>query len=173
MIRKFGIFLLLAFVGIQFVPVERDNPPVTAQANLPDSVYTIVKKACFDCHSNETNWPWYSYVAPVSFFVVDHVQHGRKDLNFSEMGDGPGGSMVAPAEEIAEAVTEGWMPLREYVQMHSEANLSQEEKDVIKGWAEALVPGLKDALESTESSESEESTETENVEGANTTSSDE
>ncbi len=159
MIKKILLFLLVAFVGIQFVPVDRSNPPVTAAAEIPDSVYTIVKRACFDCHSNETDWPWYSYVAPISFVVADHVQHGRKDLNFSELGSGPGGSMVAPAEEIAEAVVEGWMPLREYVQMHPEAELTAEEKRVIEQWAESIVPGLKSTID--EQKQAEESTDSE------------
>src|SRR5688572_19601769 len=76
-----GILLLL--VAIQFVPVDRVNPPVEAEVPALANVRAILRRACYDCHSNETVWPWYSQVAPVSWLVVRDVREGREELNFS------------------------------------------------------------------------------------------
>ena len=82
--KKFIIFLIVVIVGIQFIPVERTNPPVQSDIDAPADVKAIFKKACYDCHSNETNWAWYTKIAPASFIAVDDVNTGRKHLNFSE-----------------------------------------------------------------------------------------
>ena len=84
MLKKILIVIGVIIVAIQFIPVDRSNPPVTQEINAPPNVMTILKTSCYDCHSNETNWPWYSYVAPVSFLVASDVQNGRKRVNFSE-----------------------------------------------------------------------------------------
>lgn len=126
-------YTLIAIVGIfvliQFIPVERTNPPVTA--NPPwDSPQTkeLAKRACFDCHSNETKWPWYSYVAPASWLVAKDVNDGRRHFNVSveKMGEAP---------EAAEAVEQGFMPMPIYLPLHPEAQLTPEEK-------QALIIGL-------------------------------
>ena len=82
--KKIIIALIVILIGIQFIPVERTNPPVTREINAPDNISSILKASCYDCHSNETDWPWYSYIAPVSFLVAGDVMDGRKNLNFSE-----------------------------------------------------------------------------------------
>ncbi len=130
------LVLVLAMIGIQFVPVERDNPRVLEEPRW-DSAGTraLVVKACFDCHSNETRWPWYSRVAPFSWMVAQHVREGRDALNFSEW----------PAGELDEAVEEvktEKMPLWSYTLAHPEARLTAEERA-------ALVRGLEkmDALD--------------------------
>ncbi len=128
------ILVLVAVVGIQFVPGGRDhtNPPVTGSPEW-DSPRTeeLARRACFDCHSNETKWPWYSHVAPLSWRIQEHVRHGREELNFSEF-DRP----QRHAHEAAEEVEEGKMPLRDYLLAHPEARLSDGERaELIAGLA--------------------------------------
>ncbi len=84
MLKKILIAIGVILIGIQFIPVERSNPPVTQEIDAPSNVLSILKTSCYDCHSNETEWPWYSKVAPVSFLVSADVRNGRKRVNFSE-----------------------------------------------------------------------------------------
>ncbi|HSL69393.1 MAG TPA: heme-binding domain-containing protein [Longimicrobiales bacterium] len=117
-----GLVLVLAFVAIQFVPYGRDhvNPPVGAEPTW-DSPGTraLAEQACFDCHSNETEWPAYSRVAPVSWLIQRDVSEGRAVLNFSEWQ-----RPQEEATEAAEKVLEGEMPLGIYRLMHAHARLS-------------------------------------------------
>jgi hypothetical protein len=122
-----GLVLVLAFVAIQFVPYGRDhvNPPVGAEPAW-DSPETraLAKQACFDCHSNETAWPAYSKVAPVSWVVQRDVSEGRAVLNFSEWQ-----RPQEEAKEAAKEVLEGEMPLRMYQLMHAHARLSAADRE--------------------------------------------
>lgn len=117
----------LLFVGIQFVPVDRSNPPVTQEVrwDAPET-RALAQQACFDCHSNETTWPWYAYVAPISWRVAGHVEDGRRHLNFSAW-DQPNEDV----EEIEEVVREGEMPLWDYVLLHGEARLTEAEQETL------------------------------------------
>jgi hypothetical protein len=130
--------LVVGFVAIQLVPVDRTNPPVLSEPNW-DSPQTrqLAERACFDCHSNETTWPWYSYVAPVSWMVARDVQVGRQVVNFSDWAHvrGEGRS----AGEMSEVIRGGWMPPANYLSTHPEARLTDAEKD-------ALVQGLRATL---------------------------
>ena len=85
-LKKGLLGLVVALVAIQLVPVDRTSPPVTADIAAPANVRAVLKRACYDCHSNETTWPWYSRVAPVSWLVARDVREGRKELNFSDWG---------------------------------------------------------------------------------------
>lgn len=145
-----GLVILgvIALISIQFVPVERTNPPVVSEPKW-DSPETkaLAERACFDCHSNQTKWPWYSQVAPASWLVTDHVQEGRAKLNFSEWGKPQGGEEAeqgeereggegAEPDEIAEIVEKGEMPIPSYLLLHPEARLTPAE-------TQALIAGLK------------------------------
>ncbi len=116
------LIIVILFVLIQFIPVDRTNPPVVKEPNW-DSPKTraYAVRACFDCHSNETKWPAYSYVAPVSWFVADDVEEGRKHFNMSDWKPGKG-------DEAAKEVRKGAMPMWQYTLMHSEARLTDAEK---------------------------------------------
>jgi len=124
--------LFILFVLIQLVPYGRShtNPPVVREPNW-DSARTrdLAKQACFDCHSNETVWPWYSYIAPISWLVWSDVEDGRRHLNFSDWGKGREGE---DPEEISEVLTEGEMPLWFYLPLHQEARLSSAEKEELR-----------------------------------------
>ncbi len=133
-----GIALVLAgFLLIQLVPYGRDhaNPPVTGEPAW-DSAATraLAVRACFDCHSNETAYPWYSNVAPVSWLLARHVSEGRHKLNFSTWATGR-----QEAEHVARLITKGEMPSWDYVLMHPEARLTDAEKQqLIDGLAKTL-----------------------------------
>jgi len=130
--------LVVGFVAIQLVPVQRTNPPVTSEPNW-DSPETraLAERACFDCHSNETKWPWYSYVAPVSWLVAHYVEEGRQVLNFSEW-DQVRGEGREPGE-MSEVIASGWMPPASYVNRHPEARLTDAER-------QQLIDGLNASL---------------------------
>jgi hypothetical protein len=83
--RTWALFIVLdAAIFIQFITVDRTNPPVTGEIEAPEKVMAILRTSCYDCHSNETKWPWYSYIAPASWLIADDVQVGRGHMNFSE-----------------------------------------------------------------------------------------
>ncbi|HTX91495.1 MAG TPA: heme-binding domain-containing protein [Anaerolineales bacterium] len=131
-----GVIVVLALL-IQLVPLpgRGQNPPVVQEPKW-DSPQTaaLVKRACYDCHSNQTVWPWYSYVAPVSWLVYHDVMEGRSRLNFSEWNRPQLG-----AGELAEIIQEGEMPPFQYLPMHPSARLSATEK-------QQLIDGIKASL---------------------------
>ena len=130
-----GLVIVLAFVVIQVVPYGRDhaNPPAGAEPpwDSPDT-RALAKQACFDCHSNETEWPAYSRVAPVSWLIQHDVSEGRAALNFSEW--------QRPQEEATEAaaeVREGEMPLPSYLWIHRDAVMAKGDAERLCVWAKA------------------------------------
>ncbi|MCE9584809.1 MAG: heme-binding domain-containing protein [Planctomycetes bacterium] len=132
--RRVLFGLAAVFVLIQFVPYGHShaNPPVVKEPNW-DSPATraFAVRACFDCHSNESRWPWYSHVAPVSWFLQDHVDEARGKLNFSDFTNPP-----KRAGKAAREVEKGDMPLKSYLLLHGDAKLTDEERA-------AFVNGLK------------------------------
>ena len=130
----FCIIFVIA-VGIQFIPVNRTNPPVTGEIEAPEEVMAILHRSCFDCHSNETKWPWYSYVAPASWLVAKDVRDGRGHINFSEWADYNSKQKEHKQEECGEMVAIGEMPLWFYLPLHSESNLSEEDIELLVNWS--------------------------------------
>jgi hypothetical protein len=129
------ILMALILIAIQFIPVNRTNPPVTAGLDAPMEVITVFKKSCYNCHSNETVWPWYSNIAPISWLISSDVKDGRSHLNFSKWGEFSRKDIVKMKEGIWEEIEKGKMPLSKYIFMHPEAELNQKEMDLIKEWA--------------------------------------
>jgi hypothetical protein len=125
---------VVIMIGIQFIPVDRTNPPLRSEVQAPDSVMVILKKACYDCHSNQTSWPWYSYVAPGSWFVVRHVNHGRGDLNFSEWPTFDFEAQDLAMSDIREQIEDGKMPLSSYILLHPEARLTSNDRRTLLRW---------------------------------------
>ena len=134
MVKKVVIVVIVILIGIQFIPVERSNPPVTEEIVAPANVSSILKTSCYDCHSNETNWPWYAYVAPVSFLIAQDVKDGRRHLNFSEWDKYDEKKKRKIPDKILEEVEEGKMPLGKYISMHSEAEINQDKLKILKDW---------------------------------------
>ncbi len=131
--KKILIALALLIVGIQFIPAKRTNPAVIYDFDGPAEVKAILKRSCYDCHSYETDWPWYSHVAPMSWMVAHHVNDGRKHLNFSDWE--MLGKMSWMRTEIYKEVAEGEMPLKSYLWLHPGARLTPEERAILQGWA--------------------------------------
>ena len=135
--KKIIIALIIIFIGIQFIPVDRTNPPVKEEINAPENVLSIIQNSCYDCHSNKTEWPWYSYVAPVSFFITSDVSQGRRHLNFTEWNKYDNKRKEKKLDGIAEMVQEGDMPLASYTLMHPSSKLNPEKITVIKDWVKS------------------------------------
>jgi len=140
--KKWLSISLVLFVLIQFVTVVHDNPESNPQNEIQvvENVHSILKTACYDCHSNQSVWPWYSYVAPVSWFVADHVHEARHKLNFSEWQTMPEKRRNKRRDQTAEEVDEGDMPLPPYVLLHPGAKLSSEQIAVLKEWSQSAAP---------------------------------
>ncbi|XDD47989.1 heme-binding domain-containing protein [Leptospira sp. WS39.C2] len=131
------IYLLFSvFIFFQLFPVPRENPPVTSEISTPKEVKQILKRSCYDCHSNETIWPLYSYVFPVSYFVSKHVTEGREELNFSEFGQLTERKQRKKIYEVWEQADEGEMPPKDYQLLHPSSRLSEKDKEVLKNWAD-------------------------------------
>ena len=129
------VMLLLMFGALQLIPYRVDNP-LTVQEPTWDSTQTeeLARAACYDCHSNEANIPWYGAVAPVSWLVKNHVEEAREELNFSEMD-----RTYEEAAEAGEKVLEGEMPPRTYRWMHEEARLSEAERQALAAGLDATL----------------------------------
>lgn len=130
-----AVGLVLVFIVIQFIPVELSNPPVTSDISTSPEVKAILKRACYDCHSNETVWPWYSRIAPLSWLVAWDVSKGREELNFSSWERYGVKDQRKKIRESWETVAEGEMPFWYYTMMHREARLSSEARHVLRTWA--------------------------------------
>jgi len=134
-LKKALIILVVILIAIQFIPVDKTNPTVTAELDAPTEIISILKRSCYDCHSNETAWPWYSNIAPVSWLVAGDVKDARAHLNFSEWGNLSRKDRVKMKEEIWKEIEKEKMPLWKYNIMRPEASLTQKNKDLFRDWA--------------------------------------
>jgi Haem-binding domain len=124
-----------SFVALQFFTCERTNPKVTGEIAVPDDVHAILKRACYDCHSNETSWPWYSRVAPVSWLLHRDVSEGRQHLNFSEWATLPADKRKKKQANVGKLVVKGKMPLWFYLPLHPDAHVSDADKAALDAWS--------------------------------------
>jgi hypothetical protein len=108
-----------------------------ATTDVPESVANIFRKSCNDCHTNQTEWPWYSEIAPVSWAVAEHVEDGRRHLNFSEWGSYETRRRNKKLDEICEQVESREMPLSQYLWAHRDAKLTDSEIKIVCAWTEA------------------------------------
>lgn len=142
-IRYSLLFLVAALVIIQFFRIDKTNPEVVPAEDFmvamapPQDIQTLMKDACYDCHSHETIYPWYSNFAPVSWWLKDHIDHGRKHLNFSVWTTYPPKKAAHKLEECFEEVEEGEMPLKPYLITHGEARLSDTDRSKLVAWFKA------------------------------------
>ena len=135
LIRWCAAGALLLLLLMQLVPAERTNPPVISDIDAPAEIREILRRSCYDCHSHETRWPWYSYVAPMSWFVVDHVDDGRADLNFSDWPVFDFEAQDLAFEDIGQQIEQGEMPLTSYLLLHPSARLSDDDKRRLLRWS--------------------------------------
>lgn len=132
------IFLILigVFLILQFFPIARTNPAVTSEIQVSPEIKEVLKRSCYDCHSNETIWPAYSYIFPASLLIAHHVEEGREELNFSEFGLLSERKQNKKIYEVWEQVDEGEMPPKDYLLMHPSSKLSEKDKEILKVWSD-------------------------------------
>lgn len=128
-----GLFVLVLLLSLW--PVDRTNPPVARPLQAPAAVDAVLRAACYDCHSNETKWPWYSYIAPISWQIAHHVEEGRRELNFSDWGSYRVEKQDSMMEEIMEVVDKGEMPPWDYKLGHPEARLDAAQIAALRAWS--------------------------------------
>jgi heme-binding protein len=142
-LKWLALVVVVVLIGLQFVRPARINPAVDqsqtiyARLQVTPQVAAILDRSCQDCHSNTTRWPWYSNVAPVSWFVIDHVNHARSHMNLSEWGKLDNRQASKKLEEICEEVQDGAMPLPSYTWIHRSAKLSPEDIKTLCEWTAA------------------------------------
>jgi hypothetical protein len=142
--KRILVFLLVVLVIIQFMRPAK-NLSATTSANdittlyaVPANVNTILVKACNDCHSNNTRYPWYSRLQPVAWWLNDHIQEGKRELNFNEFKSYSLRKQYNKLKEIDDQVKKGEMPLQSYTIVHTDARLSNEEKATLTNWADGI-----------------------------------
>ena len=126
-----GVVLL---AGAQLIPVNRTNPPVTSDVSAPLEIKSLLRNACYDCHSHETVWPWYSRVAPVSWLIASDVKEGRGKMNFSTWADYKPAKQGVLLDDAAEQIRQGDMPPFYYAWMHPNARLTDAQKEQLVTW---------------------------------------
>lgn len=141
-VRYALIGVAVLFLLAQFIPVDRSHPPVAGVVEAPEQVMLTLRRSCWDCHSNETAWPWYGYVAPVSWRLADHIRDGREHVNFTEWDGYDAEELDEIYEDIAEEIEEQGMPLKDYLLIHRTAVLSRADRDRLVAWAEAARADL-------------------------------
>lgn len=129
--------VILVFMWV--ITPAKTNPSDSGLIESPPEIQTILKRSCFDCHSNHTAWPWYSYVPPLSYFVVNHVVEGREHFNFSEWTTYSSKKQADLLEECVEEIEKGKMPLKPYLLTHSDAKMTANNIQLIKTWISGVI----------------------------------
>lgn len=147
--KKVLIVLLVVFIIIQFFRPEKNvqttisSNDIVAHMAVPVNVQNILYKACYDCHSNNTTYPWYAEVQPAAWWLDDHIKEGKKELNFNEFASFRLRRQFHKLEEITEVVKSKEMPLESYTVIHSDADLTQEERETLISWAGATMETMR------------------------------
>ncbi|MBK5210628.1 MAG: heme-binding domain-containing protein [Flavobacteriaceae bacterium] len=134
------LIMLLVFAGIQFIPANHNQSDIVPPTDLmevydvPEKVKVIFKASCYDCHSNNTDYPWYNKIQPTSYIMQGHIKKGKKALNFSEFGSYSERKKKSKFKSILSQVKDGEMPLASYTFMHRDAKLSENDKKAIEDW---------------------------------------
>jgi len=142
--KRILVVLLIVLILIQFFQPARNISASQSPANISTiypvsaNVGTVLKKACYDCHSNNTRYPWYANVQPVAWWLNDHIKEGKRGLNFSEFASYRIGKQYRKLDEVIDEVKKGDMPLQSYTIIHTDAKLTKEEKVMLTRWADAL-----------------------------------
>jgi hypothetical protein len=147
-LKIIAIILLLAFMGIQFIPTTRNQIDIVPSTDLmevydvPEKVDVIFKTSCYDCHSNNTAYPWYNKIQPVSWIMEGHINEAKAELNFNEFGSYSERRQKSKFKSILSQVKDGEMPLASYTWMHREAKLSGNEKKALEVWINKMLESL-------------------------------
>ena len=147
--KKILLALLIVFIAIQFIQPAHNTSgqvlpiDITKTVSVPDKVLDIFKNSCYDCHSNNTRYPWYVYIQPMGWMMARHIKNGKKNLNFSEFGSYSLRKQVNKLRAIETSIKEESMPLSSYTIIHTDAKLSEEDRKLITDW----ISNTKDSLE--------------------------
>lgn len=146
-IFKWGIpGLVIVFAALQSVQPARTNPPVKTDflktTAAPPDVAAMLRASCYDCHSDETRWPWYSYVAPISWQIAQDVNHGRRHVNLSEWPDKPDLARKK-IQDMSDEIDDGDMPMKKYTLIHKDARLTTKQRERLTQWLDAQASVLK------------------------------
>lgn len=140
--------LLIILLAIQLIQPARNhngqavNEDISKISRVPEQVQGIFKKSCYDCHSNQTEYPWYTYIQPVGLWMNSHIREGKEELNFSEFAAYSKRRQLSKLKSIGESIQDGKMPLSSYTFIHQNARLSENEKALILDW----VKNTRDSL---------------------------
>lgn len=146
--KKIFLALGIVFIAIQFIQPARNKngqvlpADITKTVKVPDNVLNTFKKACYDCHSDNTRYPWYMNMQPMGWVMAYHVKNGKRNLNFSEFGNYSERKQTNKLRAIATSINEGSMPISSYTLIHTDAKFSKENKKLIINW----VTKTKDSL---------------------------
>ena len=146
--KKVIILLIVILIGIQFITIDKTNPSADMTkdfidiTNPPSELGNVIKSACYDCHSNHTRYPWYSDVAPFSWLIKEHVNNGRRHMNFSIWPDYKEAKKANKIDECIEMIKSDEMPLKGYVMLHEEAEITHEQKMQLISWFNELRDSL-------------------------------
>ena len=149
-LKKLGIVLVIVLIVMQFFRPEKNNGGYESftyfekETKVSDEVLNILKKNCFDCHTNQTRYPWYAEIAPISYWLNDHILDGKRHFNMSEWNSYSVKKKSKKMDELIEEVNEGEMPLNSYACIHG--SITEEEKDIIVQWATMAILNYRDAL---------------------------
>lgn len=147
-LKTFSWLLLIALVVIQFFRPEKNlqkgisTTHFSTKYHLPDDVNVILDKACYDCHSNNSRYPWYFNIQPIGMWMDDHIKEGKQGLNFSEYTNKRLRYQYHKMEEVIEVIDEDAMPIDSYTWTHKDAILTSEEKSKLKNWAQSIMDAL-------------------------------
>lgn len=150
--RIIGLSLVVLLLAIQVVQPARNEhqgpfpQDISSVVVVPDEVAKTLRVSCYDCHSNNTAYPWYFKVQPVAWYLANHVEEGKGELNFDEFGSYKRRKQIHKLEEIGELVNEGEMPLSSYTLIHGDARLNESQKKIIVEWAAQAMKSLSDTL---------------------------
>jgi hypothetical protein len=143
--KKIILIAIAVFITIQFIPSGKKNPPIDQSKefvnilNPPEHIRQILENSCYDCHSHETEYPWYSYVAPASWIIKEHVNNGRRHLNFSVWSDYKESKKDVKLEECIEMIRTGEMPMQGYVLFHQNAEIDPSQKEELIEWFSSKI----------------------------------
>lgn len=143
-IKLAALLIFAVLILLQFFQPEKNQGSITQESDLivvasvPDSLAKILLTSCYDCHSNHTEYPWYSRISPVSLWLHKHIVDGKEDLNLSEFGDLSKAEKIGALSDIYDALEAGSMPLQSYTLIHRDAMISQEEVDALLDWADQM-----------------------------------
>lgn len=147
-VKIIALILLVAFVGIQFVPTKRNQSNTVPKSDfmtvekVPDDIQSLVKESCYDCHSNNTDYPWYNKIQPAAWFLEDHITKGKKELNFNDWGNYSDRRKNSKLNAMIHEIEDEEMPLSSYTFIHGNAKLSKEESQDLVSYLTILKKKL-------------------------------